>query len=278
LLRLATTIILVGALAALLVVVPKWTAGKVEAKREADFRIAASRALPSSLPHCPFPGPERDAFLDKSALTLPGTSDLWRPVCRVAPLPDHRIIILTKSRPELHDCSAGDPWRPSNVICVLEERLGFLFDSRAQRSRARREDKELIWVTSQSMAWENHLVSEHRNWMLLAFLMFATAALFSFAAVRTRQAFAWRAACHLSDAPDVPRRAELLLHWVIGRRCSSLPGDLSEEYTWKIENGCSRKEADLWYRWQVFQSVAPVLSRRAEKVLTGGFWRGRFTR
>ena len=247
-------------------------------KRGGDFRVAIGRDVPPNLATCPLPGPERDAFLESRAAILQASGDLWKPVCRIAPVPSHRIIIVAKSRPELNACSAGSVWRPSNVICVLEERLGFLVDPKARRTWARREYGESIWVTSQAVAWEDHLVSEHRQWMVLALLLCATAWLLAFSAQHARYAFACRAECHRSGGPEVPRKAELMLHWVLGRECRSLPGDLSEEFTWKIENGCCRKEADLWYRWQVFNSIAPVLARRAEAMLTGGFWRGLFLR
>jgi hypothetical protein len=133
-------------------------------------------------------------------------------------------------------------------------------------------------MTSQPMAWQDHLVSEHRQWMTRWLALFAGSALLIFNAQRTRLALRWRAACHGPGEPDVPHNAELLLHWALGERCRSLPGDLSEEYAWKLDNGFSRREADLWYRWQVFHSIAPVAARTVESIVTRRLRRGLFTR
>jgi hypothetical protein len=277
--RRITVAILAGAFAPLIITVPRWTAAKVEAKRETDFRAAVNRAVPSNLPPCPLPGPELDAFLERSAAALKNSAELWLSVCRIAPLPAHRIAIIAKTRSELNGCRAGfgSESRPVNVICVSEEPLDFLADAKASRTWARREDNEVIWITSGSMAWREYLVSEHRQWMMLGLMLTAASALLVVSAQRTRQAFAWRAACHFSGEPDVPPAAEFVLHWALGRRCRSLPGDLNEEYAWMLENGISRKQADQWYRWQVFHSIAPVTTRRVEAMLAGGFWRGLFT-
>jgi hypothetical protein len=268
--RLATSTILIGALAALLIVVPQWTAGKAEAKRETAFQTAIRRVIPEHLPLCPPPGPQRDAFLEQSAMTFKNSHDLWSPVCRIVRSPSHRILIMAATRGELNGCKLEGVWKPANVICVLEEPLSMLADARTPRTWARRESMDGIWMTSRPMAWQDHLVSEHREWIMLTLVLPATALLVLFGAQRTRQAFVWRAACHGPEEPDVPRHAELLLHYVLGQRCRSLPGDLSEEYALRLQNGSSRREADLWYRWQVFHSIAPVAARRVESALRRG--------
>jgi hypothetical protein len=169
-------------------------------------------------------------------------------------------------------------WRPSNVVCALEEPLGFLADAGAQRTWARHENGGVIWMTAQSMAWNDHLVVEHRQWMMLGLFLSATAAFLLFAVRRTRYAFSMLVDCHGPEEPDLPRNAELLLHWVLGRNCRSLPGDLSEEYLQKLDNGCPVTEANRWYRWQVFHSIVPMTARRIEATLTSGFARDAFTR
>jgi hypothetical protein len=272
--RRITVAILAGAFAALLVAVPRWTAAKAEAKRKADFDTASSRAIPVKLPACPPPGPQRDHFLIQSATALTGSRNLWVPVCRVAPLPAHRILVMVGTRAELNDCKV-DGSSKSVSACVLEEPIGLLADAGAPRTWARRESREAIWLTSISMAWNDHLIAEHRQRMMLSSLLISGVALLFIAAWRTRQAWAWRDACHRLGGPNVPGTTELLLHWVLGRGCRSLPGDLGEEYAARIEDGFSVAAAKRWYRWQVFHSVAPVAARRVESALTRGFgWKG----
>jgi hypothetical protein len=144
-----------------------------------------------------------------------------------------------------------------------------LADQRAPRTWARRENGEMIWMTSRSMAWQEHLISEHRQWMMLGLLLPAAAAFLLFCARRTQYAFSMCAASHGPGEPDVPRNADLLLHWALGRHCHSLPGDLSQEYVGKLANGFSRSDADRWYWWQVFHSIAHVTARRIESALSG---------
>jgi len=270
---LATATILGGALGALLLTVPNWTARIAEAQREAAFESRVRSAIPADLPLCPLPGPQRDAFLDKSAAALKNSRDLWIPVCRIAPLPGKRIVIVAKTRAELSDCMDATVYRPDNVICALDEPLDLLGDSKATHTWARRESGEVIWTTSRSLAWQDHLVFEHRQWMMLAFLLLGAATALVFGAWRLHGAFALRAACHGPGEPDLPRHSELLLHWVLGRNANALPGDLGEEYLSKLEDGLTRKQADLWYRQQVFYSIAPVAARLVETALTHPIWR-----
>jgi hypothetical protein len=272
---LATATILLGALPALLMVVPRWTAGKAEARREAAFDLASQR-IPDHLVPCPPSGPERYKLLEQHLVD--NSSDLWIPVCRIAPLPAHRIIVVTTTRAELSDCNTGIAWKPAQVICALEEPLRFLADSRARRTWARREATDVIWTTSRAMAWQDHLVWEHRQWMFEALIVPTGIFALLLGVRRTRRAFIWRAACHAPGEPVVPRNAELLLHWLLGQRCRSLPGDLSQEYALKLENGFPRREANLWYRWQIFHSIAPVIARRVEWALKGKVRRDWFVR
>jgi hypothetical protein len=266
--RQASAVMTVGTLVALFVTVPRWTAGRAEARRQAAFDDSARRAIPRDLPFCPAPGPQRDAFLEHSAAAFTSSSNLWIPVCRIAPLPVHRVLLMAATRAELSHCWANADSRRVSA-CVLDEPLGLLADPKAARTWARREGGEAIWLTSRPMAWQEHLIAEHRQWMTLSLLFPTIAAFFVFGVRRTRYAFSMCAASRSPGDPDLPRNAELALHWVLGRRCHSLPGDLSEEYSGKLENGFPPQEADRWYRWQVFHSIAPVAARRIQAALTG---------
>jgi hypothetical protein len=276
--RLATAAMVMATLAVLVIAVPRWTAAKTEIRREAAWRAESRTADFSRLPDCPFPGPQRDQFLERSAVALTRSRQLWVPVCRIVPFPDHRILIMTANRAELRDCDAGSAWRPANVFCGLEEPLGFLADARAPRTWARREAGDAIWLTSQPMAWRDHLIAAHRLWMMAALEFSVTALLLLFGVRRTRRAFVWRAACHGPGEPEVPGSAEFLLHWTLGHCCRSLPGDLTQEYAQMRENGFSRKEAGRWYRWQVFHSILSLAARRMESLPARGFGRDAFTR
>lgn len=270
--------ILVGGSAAALVAVPRWTARAATARREATFLSETRSGVSSNLPPCPFAGPSRDAFLERSAATLSAAPNLWVPVCRIAPFPVHRILIITTQRAKFQQCAEGIMSRPANVMCALEEPLVFLADSGARRTWARRESGDVIWITSRSMAWCDHLVVEHRQWLLLVLLFPAALMLLYFVVRRTWLALSLRAACHGPDDLELPRGAEFLLHWVLGSHRRSLPGDLSEEYSWIVLHGFSRKDADAWYQWQVLHSLAPIAARRVESMLTQGLRRDAFIR
>jgi hypothetical protein len=267
-----------GVFFTLLVTVPRWTAAQSEAWRRADFEAAIRRAVPAGLPVCPLPGPERDRFLAARAAAVTGADVLWLPVCRVAPLPEHRIFMITTTRTELQDCAAATAVRPANVTCALEEPLDFLADARAARTWARRDSGTAIWLTSRPLAWHGFLIAEHRGRLGLGFLLIALVCGGWLAVRRARLAWLARTACHGAGEPEVPVGAELLLHWVLGRRCRSLPGDLSEEYASQIEGGSSIREANRWYRWQVFHSIAPMAARRVESVWSDGLRPDELTR
>jgi hypothetical protein len=258
------TAVSIAALAALVFALPRWTASRIEARREAALE-AQTLSIPANLPLCPFPGPERDAFLASAAAQK--SSTLWRPVCRIAPLPDRRIVILSASRSELVNCAVTDVALQERISCVLNEPLRALADSRASRTVAWREKRRAIWITSEALAWRDHLIVEQRRFLALTLLTLALAFL---AARRTWRTLDWRAACHghiEADTPRVPRRAEFILLWVLGNRYRSLPGDLSEEFVWKVEHACPIHEANRWYRRQVVRSIAPVSARLLESAL-----------
>jgi len=270
--------IAVSAFITFLVIAPRWTAAQLEARRDAQLQAQIQTARPANLPPCPSPGPERDHFLEVSASALAGSLSLWAPVCRVVPLPAHHIVLVTKTRTELGHCEEASIWRPASVICAMEEPLGFLANARAARTSARREIGEMIWMTSQPMAWQDHLVVEHRERFLLGIFGSVALVLLFFGILRLRYASLTRESCHAADEPELPRNTELLLHWVLGRGCRSLPGDLSEEYVLKLESGLSLKEAHQWYRWQVMHSVAPVVARGIELAFRLGSRRNPFAR
>jgi hypothetical protein len=278
--KLGARAVAAGEAAALFTLVPSFTARRVEAAREAAFQAAVRGRTTEDLPPCPLPGPDRDAFLRQSQKRLRNIPMLWVPVCRIATLPPHRIAIVSLNRQEFSLCSARSAYRATNVLCVVQENLGFLADLKAPRTFARREQDGRIWVTSSALSWEGHLVAEHRRrgaWALLAALAVGACVA---VARRTARACAWRRACHPADDPAVrvPAACELLLHFVLDGRCRSLPGDLSQEYLALLDSGRSLREAGRWYRWQVFHSTATMLARFAESALGCRRAWGEFTR
>jgi hypothetical protein len=262
----------------LLIIVPRWTASWEEARRESVFKRTASQSVADALSVCPPAGPELDAFLAASQSRL--TRDqLWVPVCRVMQPSLGKIIVVTRTRSGLAECMKREMWTPSSLDCALDEPLRYLADPNEGRTWARRQaggrqSEEAIWMSSQPLAWQDHLVAEHRQFMAL-FLGMLTA--FYFAAVRLKLAIYLRAACHGDDEPEPPPAAELFLHAVLGRRSRSLPGDLSEEYGVRLKSE-DKRETDRWYRWQVLHSVMPVVARRLESFITQGFRYGAASR
>ena len=250
--RLAVATLILGGLTGLMVAVPRWTAAQAEAGREAALRNETRKAVLATLPVCPYPGPERDAFLQQAGMVLKDSAELWRPVCRVESWPDGRILVLSATRGDFRACTESSQWRPVNVLCGLEEPLAFLADSRLRRTWARQESNGTIWLTSHPLAWNDQLVIEHREWMAGSLLGLAIAASLLWCARRARQASGWRQACHRDGDPDLPPHAEFLLHWVLGQRCGSLPGDLSEEYA-DLLGQVQRTSAG----WTAIHRVAP---------------------
>ncbi len=102
-------------------------------------------------------------------------------------------------------------------------------------------------------------------WWLTAFGLVTTLSIAG--GMRTRTAWASRAACHGPDEPELPRGAEFALHWILGASSHSLPGDLGEEYTEKLAAGWRQAEADRWYCEQVFNSVAALMASQLASVL-----------
>ncbi len=260
--RKLATVASVASAILLVIIVPRWTAALEEARRESVFKRSVSQSVVDALSACPPAGPELDTFLATSQSRLAGDR-LWVPVCRIM----HRT--------GLAECMKRDTWTPSNLDCALDEPLRYLADPNQGRTWARRQaglrqSDDAIWMSSQPLAWQAHLVAEHRQ-LLALFLGMLTA--FYFVAVRLRLAIHLRTACHGEDEPETPPAAELFLHAVLGRRSRSLPGDLSEEYAVRLASE-NKGETDRWYRWQVLHSVLPVVAQRLESLLGQGFWRG----
>jgi hypothetical protein len=276
--RLAGATLILGGLAGLLIAVPRWTAARAEAGRQAALQDEMRKAISAKLPACPYPGPARDAFLDRAAMALKEPGELWRPACRVETWPGDRILVVSATRTDFRACTESSQWRPANVLCGLDEPLAFLADTHSRRTWARRESSGTIWLSSRPLAWNDQLVIEHRERMAVSLLGLAMAASLLWGARRTRQASGWRRACHGDGDPDLPSHAEFLLHWVLGRRFGSLPGDLSEEYAGLLESGLRRTQADRWYRWQVFHSIAPLAARLAVTILAREWKHNPFTR
>ena len=266
------------ALSFLVTIVPRWTAGWEEARRDNAFRQTVSQSVVNALPACPPAGPERDAFLATSQSRRAG-HQLWVPVCRVIQPSLGKIIVVTRTRTGLAECMKRDQWTPSSLDCALDEPLRYLANPYERRTWARRQagerqSEEAIWMSAGPLAWQDHLVVEHRQLMVL-FLGILLA--FYFAAARLRLAIHLRAACHAGDEPVPPPTAELFLHAVLGRRSRSLPGDLSEEYAVRLESQ-DKRSTDRWYRWQVLHSLVPVMSRRLEIFITQGLRYGTSSR
>lgn len=268
-----TFVLMLAAVAGLVYFVPRQLAHRIELQRESDFRSTTQRAIPDGLPFCPPAGPQRDGFLRQAAPRY--SSELWQPVCRIAPLPVHRVVMISTSRDEMQSCTQGSVWRGENVICALEEPLSFLADAKASITTARREAASVIWTTSGSMAWQDHLILEERRRVMAWLLLAVSLGLLSLGVRRTREAVLQRSACDETGDTLVPGEAEFVLLWFLGNRCRSLPGDLQEEYGDKLKSGVSPNEADNWYRWQVICSILPLAARRAESLLAAPFRRTR---
>jgi hypothetical protein len=269
--RLAKVASLASALSFLVMIVPRWTAGWEEARRESVFERTLSQSVADTLSVCPPAGPELDAFLATSQSRLIG-DQLWVPVCSVKQPSLGKIIVVTRTRTGLSECKKRDLWTPSSLDCALDEPLRYLADPNEGRTWARRQagsrqSEEAIWMSSRPLAWQDHLVAEHRQWMTLFLGILTTLYL---VAVRLRLAIHLQAACHGEGEPEPPRGSELFLHAVLGRRSRSLPGDLSEEYAVRLKAG-NKREADRWYRWQVLNSAMPVVARRLECFILQGF-------
>lgn len=260
-------LIAVAGSAGIVVYAPRWIASQVQSQREAQFQQALHESRPQALPVCPNRGPELDEFLNLRGTERSARNGLWKPVCLKAGLPVGRVALMMSAREMFAACVAQRKWLPDRVQCVLDEPLRVFADEKAGRTWARREQEQVIWMTTQPLAWNDRLVGEERRIVLILMTLVVLAAGLGKLVSRTRYALVARDGCRGPGEPELPQLAELLLHWFLGKRCRSAPGDLSEEYVTKLEAGWSRNDADAWYRWQVLHSVAPLAARGAQLFL-----------
>jgi len=153
-----TALAMLLGMVALVVFVPQYTARRLEAHRmEQLFRQSAPARIDRA---CPV-AQDRDALLSRR---LEGRA-LWLPACR-EPLPPTGVVVIehttradyAQCREQLHGQSLAD--------CHLDEPLAFLADDQP-RTFARMKLADVVWVTPQPLAWGDHLVAEHRRYLLL---------------------------------------------------------------------------------------------------------------
>jgi len=123
----------------------------------------------------------------------------------------------------------------------------------------------MIWIASTPMAWRQYWFRASQ-WMMF-WLVSPVLRCADVQRATHASGFAWRPPVTVRRT-EVPRKAELLLHWALGKRCRSLPGDLSEEYAWMLESGSSRKQADHWYDGRSF-----IRLRRSRRGASNRQWR-----
>jgi hypothetical protein len=193
-------------------------------------------------------------------------------VCEDAEERFDRPIIVTANRWQLDACEQNEASMKVKVICSVSESLQFLADPQARLTWARKEangagGRPVIWITTSPMAWRGQLVAQYRERSVLLTMIGAALLLFWGAGRRLALASELRDALRRPGEANPPRHAELLLFWFLGRRSRSLPGDLGEEYLSMLEKGIAFRIANRWYRWQVFHSIAPLLTGRLRSLI-----------
>lgn len=235
---------------------PHSIAHREQLRRDALLRLETSQFLADSLSDCPRTGPDLDAFLLKEQSPTK-ESNVWKPLCRVPDLPLDKVSVVLTHRNQLDSC--GHRWTPSNLNCSLTEPLVFLSDPRDRYTWARLQlpdslKKQMIWMSSRPMAWNEHLVAEYQNriqWILITLMGLILTGLLT---VRLKRSIEEQQMIHEVGQPIPPRAAEILLISLAAPRPWML-ADTNQEYYEMLETGLKKKFADRWYRTQVLCSL-----------------------
>src|ERR1700722_4865558 len=145
-------------LVAMVVFVPRFTAPQLEAYRKEQL---LRQPLPVRIDRPCLVAEERDAVLARRIVA----KVLWQPVCREFPPPAGKVIIEHETRADYAQCREQLRGQ-SRADCFLNEPLAFLADDQP-RTVARMKLAGVVWVTPQPLAWGDHLVAEHRGYLLL---------------------------------------------------------------------------------------------------------------
>lgn len=239
---------------AIIALVPVWTARWVEEKRQKALERASAEIRPA--PICPADDTfteylqQKHAAFDKDAL--------WKPVCRKAEPPADRAALLFAVEWRYRQCREELSRYPlGRAVCWLDPPVRFLADPQAGRTIARRvvrhPDGEIIWATTQPLAWGEQLESEHRAWTVLGVLLMMMICAAHLSRVRWVNAGCLQRELGPATTQPPARLERLLLCVLPPFNYPQEVDDLRESYG-ELAAAEGSAAANRWYRWQVRHS------------------------
>lgn len=248
-------------------VVPRFTAERTVVHRQKQLAGLAARA---PLPECPV-GDDLDLFLDR-AQSHERAAPLWIPACREQPWTMGRVMIVQTSRAGFQACRDQLSRQP-RAGCALEERLVFLSNARAPRSVARvkmpdSRGSQVIWMTSQSLAWGDALIALHRLYIVLALTALAFSGMLGIVGCHARSTYGSLRSIRAAGAAP-PAWAEFWLLFILPAYAQSLPVDCRDEYEERLKSQGSAQAAS-WYRANVYASLRDLFLMRLHRFLLPG--------
>jgi len=252
---------------ALIVVVPRFTAEQTVVHRQQQLLGLSAR---SSLPACPM-GDDLDVFLDRAQFRKRAAS-LWIPACREQSWIMGRVMIVQTSRAGFQNCR-DQLLRQSMAGCALEERLAFLSNAAASRSVARvkildSRGSQVIWMTSQPLAWGDALIALHRLYMVLALTALAFSGMLGMLGRHARATYESLRSMRAAGAAP-PAWAEFWLLFVLPPYAQSLPVDYRDEYEERLKSQGSAHAAS-WYQANVYASLRDLILLRLHRFFLPG--------
>ena len=238
---------------------PVWTAKWVEAQRKETLQRVSSKT--DSLPACPADD-SFFAFLDGHHA---GSSpSLWEAACRKADPPMGKAAILTDRTETFQQCRYNLSFQRSDLAqCWLNPAVSFLEKPSEPRSFARmtvadNQGREVVWVTTLPLAWEQHLQWEHRLWSLLVLAMVTAPWLLWFSRRQWIEAGLIQRSLGFADVHPPVKLERLLLSVLPSFNIPQEVDDLRESYAEKFANGGQAK-ANRWFRRQLCRSLCSYL-------------------
>jgi hypothetical protein len=252
-------VLAVGLVLSLVGLAPVWTAKWVEAQRKEALQWVSRKT--DSLPACP----ADDSFFGFLDGHHAGSSpSLWEAACRKVDPPLGKAAILTDRAETFQQCRYNLSFQRSDLAqCWLNPAVRFLEKPSEPRSFARmtvadNQGREVVWVTTLPLAWEQNLQREHRLWLLLATSLVTAPWLLWFSRRQWSEAGLLQRSLGVADVQPPLKLERLLLSVLPSFNIPQEVDDLRESYAEKFAEGGQAK-ANRWFRRQLCRSLFSYL-------------------
>jgi hypothetical protein len=247
----------------LLGLVPGWTARWVEGHRKDALRQVSGKT--DSIPACPADDSFFE-FLGRHHAESGSRNALWRPVCRKAEPPLGKVAVKTDRAESFRHCVEEMKLNRWGVAqCWLDPAVSFLEKPREPRTFARVtvadiQGGEVVWITSEPLAWEGNLRLQHRLWMLLSMAVGGSFWLLRLSRRQWIEAGFLQQSLGVADVQPPMQLERLLLCILPAFNVPQEVDDLREAYAEMLSTE-GLASANHWYRWQVRQSLFSYLDQ-----------------